>query len=114
MEPSIKMERDTEKDLRKLAEAFFENLVVDDCEFGSIGLDPKRPFGNSSAEIDILEIIEYPPANHCSRCGDEYSEIQYDYARELYFERLIPYLKELGKNWLTSTCSGFAKKPANH
>lgn len=92
MEPTIKMERDIKKDLRKLAEAFFKNLVIDDCEFGSIGLDPKRPFGNSFVEVNILEIIEYPP----SRCGDEYSESQYDYARELYFERLIPYLKELG------------------
>lgn len=27
------------------------------CEYGSIGLDCKRPFGNSSVEYDIAEII---------------------------------------------------------
>jgi hypothetical protein len=48
----------TPEHLELLATAFFCNLErKDDCEYGSIGLDCKRPFGNSDVEGDILEII---------------------------------------------------------
>lgn len=90
-------EHDTQVHLDALCTAFFENIEFDgSCEFGSIGLDCKRPFGNSCVEIDIMHIIGL---------HDSYSEIyddddqreEYDrYARELYCEKLLPYLK---KKW---------------
>jgi hypothetical protein len=50
--------RDIQSDLKKLADAFFKNLAFyGSCEFGCIGLDCKRPFGNSNPEQDILNII---------------------------------------------------------
>lgn len=89
------MERDINKDLARLADAFFENLIVDkSCEFGSVGLDCKRPFGNSSVEQDMFEIIGLPPEFKCPNCGDEWSKEQYEYVRDLYYVKLVPYLKE--------------------
>jgi hypothetical protein len=44
-------------DMHKLAVAFFANLGRDNCEYGAIGVNCKRPFGNSDVEGDILEII---------------------------------------------------------
>jgi len=79
--------------LFKLGDAFFENLEIDtDCEFGSIGLNPKRPFGNSDVEDDILEIVEVEPL-HFDDCQSSYSWEQKNYARDLYFIRLIPFLQ---------------------
>lgn len=90
------MTRNKEKDLKKLANAFYKNLLFDDsCEYGYVGLDCKRPFGNSDVESDILEIIKWEPI------GDDgyepcYSSKQLEYARDLYVADLIPYLK---KQW---------------
>ena len=84
--------RNEEADLKKLAKAFFEHLIFDDgCEFGSVGLDCKRPFGDSSVEYSILVLIEDKPQGEEE---GEWSPEQYDYARELYCEKLIPYLKK--------------------
>ena len=81
-------------DLEKLAIAFFKNLTVDDsCEFGSIGLDCKRPFGNSNVEHDMFEIIGLEPEFRCPNCGDEWSEEQYAYVRDLYYEKLVPFIR---------------------
>ena len=80
--------RDLEEDLSKLADAFFENLQIDDCEFGGIGVDCKRPFGNSNVEGDILEIIGVK--------GSHYRDEWTRYARSLYHQGLIPYLR---KEW---------------
>jgi hypothetical protein len=81
------MKRSINKDLNKLALAFFNNLQYDRYgEFGGIGLDDKRPFGNSYVEGDILDIIDW-------RNEDSDTDEQKEYARELYYERLIPYLK---------------------
>ena len=44
-------------DMLKLEKAFFQNLQRDNCEYGAVGVDCKRPFGNSDVEGDILEII---------------------------------------------------------
>jgi len=76
-----------ESDLKKLANAFFKNLQIDNAEFGAIGLDPKRPFGNSYVEGDILKIIGHEPIYK-----DEWSREQEEYARTLYYKHLIPYL----------------------
>jgi hypothetical protein len=40
--------RNINEDLMKLANAFFDNLQINNCEFGGIGLNYKRPFGNSN------------------------------------------------------------------
>jgi len=79
-------------DLAVLAEAFIENLTYDpSCEYGSIGTDPKRPFGNSDVEGDILELIGADPED-----GESYSDEQREYAASLYKEKLVPYLQ---KRW---------------
>jgi len=50
--------RNVEKDLEKLSQAFFGALERKyDGEYGAIGTDCKRPFGNSDVDGDILEII---------------------------------------------------------
>lgn len=43
------------EDHLKLIRAF--NIRWDDCEFGAPAVDPKRPYGNSSALADIAEIL---------------------------------------------------------
>lgn len=90
------VDRDKEKDLFKLATAFFENLQIDDCEFGGLGVDSKRPFGNSYVEGDILEIIGWETEGNDGE-DDCYSFIQCQYARDLYYEDLIPFLREKWK-----------------
>ena len=84
--------RNEKKDLIKLANAFYENLQIGLMEFGGIGLDDKRPFGNSDVPEDILEII-----GEKRNSTDEYSDSQIEYATYLYKIKLIPFLQ---KNWL--------------
>lgn len=80
------------EDLAKLADAFFDNLIIDNCEYGGIGLDSKRPFGNSDVEADILELLDREPE------GDDghdkcWASHQREYASDLYHTHLIPYLR---------------------
>jgi hypothetical protein len=87
------VQRDRQKDLEELATAFYENLTMVNIEYGGIGLDPKRPFGNGFVEADILGIIGWDEE------GDDgydvcYTREQRDYARSLYHDHLIPYLRE--------------------
>ena len=89
------MKKSYNKHLKLLADAFYANITFDndDCwELGSIGLDSKRPFGNSNVEFDILKIIEMKPDSKNANYTDE----QYRYASELYCQKLVPYLK---KQW---------------
>lgn len=53
--------RNEEQDLMVLAGAFFRELTISNCEYGAIGLDCKRPFGNSDVEGDMLELLECEP-----------------------------------------------------
>lgn len=78
-------------DMAKLAKAFFDNLQRDDCEYGAIGVDCKRPFGNSDVEADILEILGAEPEGDD---GDDecWGRSQREYAAKCY-DNLIPYLK---------------------
>lgn len=79
-------------DLKKLADAFYKNLEITPWEFGGIGLDPKRPFGNSDALEDILRIIGRKPEK--IEDGEKvFSDRQLAYARKLYHKELIPYLR---------------------
>ena len=76
----------------KLKRAFFENLQRDDCEYGAIGVDCKRPFGNSDVEGDILELVGEEPE------GDDgefecWSSKQREYAARMY-DGLIGWLQE--------------------
>lgn len=92
------MKRDLEEDLKKLADAFYENLEFNDSwEFGSVGVDGKRPFGNSFVEGDILDIIGWEPELEEEDYGC-FSEEQMRYARKLYCGMLVPYLKKQWKN----------------
>lgn len=97
-------ERNINEDLRKLAVAFFNELeFLDPYNVGSPMLDCKRPFGNSGYEADILEIIDWEPED--TEEGDEdnkvYSSGQYEYARNLYTEKLTPFLKKHGYDYFT-------------
>lgn len=85
-----------DEDLAKLADAFFEYLSYEPgCEYGSVGLNCKRPFGNSDVEGDILEIIGAKPQGDD---GEEecWASHQREYAASLYKEHLVPYLR---KRW---------------
>lgn len=63
-----------------------ENAEVrwEDCEFGAPAIDCKRPYGNSSAEYDICEIlgIEEDKSNEDS----PYSQEDLDYANKMHVE----------------------------
>ena len=79
-------------DMLKLEKAFFRNLQRDTCEYGAIGVDCKRPFGNSDVEADILELIGLQMAGDDgdSEC---WSSTQRKYAAEMY-DGLIPWLQK--------------------
>jgi len=79
------------KDMEKLEKAFFRNLERDDCEYGAIGVNCKRPFGNSDVEGDILELIGAKPEGDdgISAC---WSSKQRAYATKMY-DGLIAWLK---------------------
>lgn len=89
--------RDEEKDLKALADAFFKELTLMEwVEYGSIGLDPKRPFGNSFVEGDMLELIGWAPEGDDDE-EDCFSSKQREYVNTLYKEKLIPYLRRRWK-----------------
>ena len=75
--------------VKALANAVMHALDYDDVEFGGIGIDSKRPFGSSTVEIDILEIIGLEPDD-----GDFYSDELLDYAAELYRNHVLSYIKD--------------------
>ena len=83
-------ESEKEKHLRLLANAFFDNLEIDGSEYGGIGLDSKRPFGNSDVEGDMLEILDIEVDD-----GNDDDDLRV-YVSDLYHNDLIPYLK---KKW---------------
>jgi hypothetical protein len=93
--------RNKAADTKILAEAFFNALQIDDCEYGGIGLDSKRPFGNSDVDADILEMIGAEPEGDDGE-SECWSSHQRDYARSLYHEELIPFLKEVWEEFKAS------------
>lgn len=92
-------DRNRNEDLKKLANAFYKNIEIDIMEFGGIGLEGKRPFGNSDVPADILEIIGWKKEG--MEGGDPcYTEVQEKYAMNLYHRYLIPYIRKCWlKNW---------------
>ena len=92
------MIRNKIEDLTAIATAFFDNLIVGKFGEGKgIGLDSKRPFGNSSYRFDLLEIIGWEPEEE-----DEYTEEQKEYVRCLYFDELVPFMKRVWQQYLES------------
>ena len=61
-------------DMLKLADAFFQALERDNCEYGGWGIHDKRPFGNSDVTGDILEIIGMKRDDE----ADSYADRLYD------------------------------------
>jgi len=55
-----------------------------DCEYGAPSVDPKRPYGNSSVELDIAEILEWELNEN-----EELSEEQSELAKELHDDTRI-------------------------
>lgn len=94
------MEKETDH-LLILEEAFFQNLTWINFEYGGIGLDPKRPFGNSDVEQDILEIIGVKPEG---KDGTDrfYDVVQRDYAACLY-NKLLDWLRNKYANTSKNT-----------
>lgn len=88
---SSRNDRDEEEDLFALVTEFYNGLRIDNTEYGGIGIDSKRPFGNSDVEGDMLRIIGWEPEN--VEGDPEYTEEQFEYVRELYHEKLIPFLQ---------------------
>lgn len=78
-------------DMLKLEKAFFQNLQRGNREYGAIGVDCKRPFGNSDVEGDILELIGAKPEGDDgdSEC---WSSKQRTYAAAMY-DGLIGWLQ---------------------
>lgn len=81
--------------------AFFQSLQRDNCEYGAIGIDCKRPFGNSDVERDILEMIDEPMAGDDGD-GPCYSSQQRQYAAQMY-SNLIPWLQRRYREFLRAT-----------
>lgn len=63
-----------------------ENAEIrwEDCEFGAPAIDCKRPYGNSSAEYDICEILEIEEDK--SNEDYPYSQEDLDYANKMHEE----------------------------
>lgn len=81
---------DKQRHLELLVDAFWANLKFNDGSYyGRVGLNEKRPFGNSNVMDDICDIIGLVP--HFE--DGAYSSDQLNYAGKLYREDLIPYLK---------------------
>ena len=93
------MERNTQKDLRKLATAFFEVFFdyfeLDNIFFGSINFESNYLFADSWIERKVLRSIGWEPERPEKEWLLAYSEKQLLYARDLYFKELMPYLEKL-------------------
>ena len=82
-----------EDHMKILAAAFFENLRRDDCEYGGIGVNSKRPFGNSSVEFDIAEIIGFDSDRLMDEDGNYDEDLRW-YLNDLYSDLIfyLPYM----------------------
>lgn len=104
----MEIKRDKREDLKKLAKVFLSNLEINDCEYGGIGVDSKRPFGNSDVDSDILEIIGWEMEGNDGN-DSCYSSKQREYSWNLYHKELIPFLNKEFKFILNNNIKG-AKK----
>jgi hypothetical protein len=85
-------DRNRDRDMAELADAFYDNLERGNCEYGGWGLDDKRPFGNSDVAYDIAEIIglKVPEEDDLDEaheyCDDLYNDLG-AYLRKKWKER---------------------------
>jgi predicted hydrolase (HD superfamily) len=84
---SFEEDPERQEHMEMLADAFYENLQLDNVEFGGWGIDSKRPFGNSLVEPDIAEIIGWDREEiwEPGETGD-FDEDKANYVRELYYD----------------------------
>jgi len=84
---------DKERHLELLAAAFWENIRFNNAAYyGYVGLEDRRPFGNSNVEYDICHIIGL--ISNVDEYGlADYTTEQLYYAEKLYRDDLVPYLK---------------------
>jgi hypothetical protein len=79
-------------DMLKLEKAFFNALQRNNYEYGGIGIDCKRPFGNSDVEADILEMLDAKPEGDDGE-AECWSSGQRAYAAAMY-SGLIKWLQD--------------------
>ena len=72
----------TEGHLKLLKRANWES--DDGCEFGSVGLNPKRPFGNSDVYEDMHKIME----DKNTLVDDEFSDKAIQLYNHIFFQEL--------------------------
>jgi hypothetical protein len=65
----------------------------EDCETGAPAVDPKRPYGNSDVDCDILELFEMKPMGD-DGYGPCWSKEQREWAMNLHKD-MLQYLKDL-------------------
>ena len=88
--------RNLAADIDVIAAAVIDALFVDTCEYGAIGVDAKRPFGNSDVEGDMLQLLGCKPDGNDGE--DEcWSSQQREYVRDIYRRRVIPRIQETWK-----------------
>lgn len=72
----------TEEHIRLLRHAY---VRWEDCEYGAPAIDCKRPFGNSSVERDIIDILGWPwpkddydepPGSLCKKAAAIHRELE--------------------------------------
>jgi hypothetical protein len=71
----------TEEHIRILKHA---HVRWDPCEYGAPAIDPKRPYGNSSVEEDIIEILGWDSGECCPHCGEHILDIPEDLLERAY------------------------------
>ena len=77
--------------LKQLAQHYLNNITYIHIEYGCWAADPKRPFGNSDVEGDILRLLGI------EEIEPYYSDSQREYAADLYRE-LGNYLRNIELN----------------
>ena len=76
----------TEDHLKLLKRMYIE---WSEWEAGAPCVDPKRPYGNSYVEGDVLEILDIPLPPIKNEYGEiSYTEEQEEFARKIHFETL--------------------------
>lgn len=69
----------------------------DDCEFGAPAMDCKRPYGNSSVEADIAEILGWGIVR-CPHCDEVIGDDNYrERARKIH-EELVEVIQAIIQN----------------
>lgn len=56
----------------------------DDCEYGAPAIDPKRPYGNSSVEEDIINLLGWEKGDRCPHCNEYLEDISDDLLDSAY------------------------------